>query len=353
MASKFGTVAEERQLFYNDIAQHNLSPLWESLHSLVPKTPKTPILPIKWDYDGVVRDRLLRAGEVVTAEEAERRVLILENPGLPGKASITHSLYAGLQLVKPGEVARAHRHTQSALRFVIEGGAAYTAVDGERTIMHPGDFVLTPSWRWHDHGNDSNEPIVWLDGLDIPTIGFFDAGFAETGESRSQMQLRSQDDSAVRYGNNMLPVDWKPGDASSPILNYPYERSAQSLYALSRNGDPDACHGYKMRFVNPASGSSPMPTISAFIQALPKGMTTAPYRSTDSTVFVVVEGEGESLIGDQRFIWKPRDIFVVPSWHQVTHSCHTSSTLFSFSDRSVQEMLGIWREARFENGNEL
>jgi hypothetical protein len=78
-------------------------------------------------------------GTLITAREAERRVLVLENPGLRGASSITRTLYAGLQLILPGEVAPSHRHTQSALRFVLEGKGAYTAVDGERASMHPGD----------------------------------------------------------------------------------------------------------------------------------------------------------------------------------------------------------------------
>ena len=336
----------ERQRFYDVIGDNHLAPLWERMHILVPKSPATPAMPVRWDYDGVVRQHVFRAGELVTAEQAERRVLILENPGLPGRASITHSLYAGLQLVKPGEIAPAHRHAQSALRFVIEGSGAYTAVEGERIEMHPGDLVLTPNWRWHNHGNESGQPMVWLDGLDIPIVDFFDAGFAETGRAASQVEVRPAGDSAARFGNNMLPVDWRPEDKASPILRYPYERSAETLAAMGRGSAPDACHGHKLRFVNPASGGSPMSTISAFIQRLPAGFETAPYRSTDGTVLVVVEGEGESWIGDQRFAWKPRDILVVPSWVPVVHQCRTEATLFSFSDRAAQEALGLWREQR-------
>ena len=143
------------------------------------RTPVTPALPANWDYDNVVRPYLMQAGGLITAKEAERRVLILENPGLRGQTCITHSLFAGLQLIMPGEVAPAHRHTQSALRFIIEGSGAYTAVEGERTLMQPGDFVITPSWTWHDHGNDTDRPMVWLDGLDIPIVRLFDASFAE------------------------------------------------------------------------------------------------------------------------------------------------------------------------------
>lgn len=332
--------------FYTDIGRHNLAPLWRELHTLVPTSPNTPAVPAKWDYDGQVRGHIFRAGELITAQQAERRVLILENPGLRGHASITQSLYAGIQLVKPGEIAPLHRHTQSALRFVIEGRGAYTAVDGERTLMRPGDFVLTPSWRWHDHGNESEEPIVWLDGLDIPIVSFFDAGFAERGNMASQIEERAPGDNNARFGNNLLPIDWKPQGQASPILNYPYERSRETLGQLAGSQDPDPCHGYKLRFINPASGGSPMPTIAAFIQMLPSGFSTTPYRSTDGTVFAVVEGEGESEIGGQRFGWKPRDILVVPSWHPVIHHCSAQATLFSFSDRAIHEKLGFWREAR-------
>ncbi|MFZ9137799.1 MAG: cupin domain-containing protein, partial [Hylemonella sp.] len=131
----------------------HLTPLWEVLHALVPPQPNSPCVSTLWRYEQV-RPFLQRAGELISAEEAVRRVLILENPGLRGKSAITQSLYAGLQLILPGEVAPSHRHTQSALRFIVEGTGAYTAVDGERTLMHPGDFIITPSWTWHDHGNE-------------------------------------------------------------------------------------------------------------------------------------------------------------------------------------------------------
>lgn len=337
---------EDRLRYYEALRGHNLSPLWEKLHALVPKVPATSAVAALWDYDGVVREQVFRAGDLVTAEEAERRVLILENPGLPGAASLTQSLYAGVQLVKPGEVAAAHRHAQSALRFVIEGRGAYTAVDGEKILMGPGDLILTPSWRWHDHGNDSGQPIVWLDGLDIPLVSFFSSGFAETGSRKTQEEIRPVGDSAARYGNNMFPVDWRPRDRASPVISYPYARSRETLETLLRNDAPDPCHGHKVRFVNPSTGGAPMPTISAFIQLLPSGFSSVPYRSTDATIFTVVEGQGETVIGGHSFRWKPRDIFVAPSWHTIIHRCESEATIFSFSDRTVQETLGIWREER-------
>ncbi|HEV8679235.1 MAG TPA: gentisate 1,2-dioxygenase [Stellaceae bacterium] len=335
----------ERQAFYDKIAPLNLAPLWEKLHQLVTPEPVTDCLPYVWHYRDV-RPHLMASGGLITAQEATRRVLMLMNPGLGGEASITGSLFAGLQLILPGEVAPAHRHTQSALRFIIEGSGAYTAVDGERTIMQPGDFVITPSWTWHDHGNDSTEPMVWLDGLDIQLVKLLNASFAEPGSDDVQQVTRPAGDSFARFGHNLLPVDWKPQVKTSPVFNYPYARSREALDALDRNGPPDPYHGHKLRYVNPANGESAMPTIGTFIQLLPEGFAGRPYRSTDGTVYVCVEGEGETRIGDTVLRWQPRDIFVVPGWMTHTHHAGEEAVLFSFSDRPVQEKLGLWREAR-------
>jgi gentisate 1,2-dioxygenase len=335
----------ERAAFYDELAPRHMAPLWEVLRGLVTREPETPCVPAIWHYDEV-RPYLMRSGALITAKEAERRVLILENPALPGKASVTHTLYAGLQLILPGEVAAAHRHSQSALRFVLEGQGAYTAVDGERTYMSPGDFVITPSWTWHDHGNDSDRPMVWLDGLDIPLVGFLDASFMEPGNAETQMVTRPPGDSLARYGAGLLPVDWQPTRPTSPIFNYPYARTREALAQMERQQDWDPCHALKLRYVNPATGGYAMPTMSTFMQLLPKGFAGAPYRSTDGTVFVCIEGKGETRIGDEVLSWGPRDVFVVPSWAPHRHRAVAESVLFSFSDRAVQEKLGLWREAR-------
>ncbi len=151
-----------RQDLYRRIEKHNFVPLWEVYHELIPDQPMTPCKPAIWKWADA-RPYLMEAGELITAKEALRRVLILQNPGMRGEACITQSLFAGYQLILPGEVAPSHRHSQSALRFVLEGSGAYTAVDGERTTMQPGDFIITPSWTWHDHGHEGSGPVVWQD----------------------------------------------------------------------------------------------------------------------------------------------------------------------------------------------
>jgi len=191
-------VPPERAEYYRRLGVQGLSPLWEVLAGLVPREPRSPCVPAFWRYD-VVRPLLMEAGALITAREAERRVLVFENPARPASSAITQTLYAGMQLILPGEVAPSHRHTQSALRFVVEGTGAYTAVDGERTPMTPGDFIVTPSWTFHDHGNSGDAPVVWLDGLDIPLISFFDAGFSERYPEERQPIAREPGDALARY----------------------------------------------------------------------------------------------------------------------------------------------------------
>ncbi len=340
-----GADTPARREFYARISRQNLTPLWLSLSSLVTPEPTSACEPASWAFVDV-RDAMLEAGALITAKEALRRVLVLENPGLRGQSKITTDLYAGVQMVLPGEVAPAHRHSQSALRFVLEGGGAYTAVNGERTVMHEGDFVLTPPMAWHDHGNEGDRPIFWLDGLDIPVVQFLDASFAEHHDHDEQPIVRPSGDSEARYGSNLLPVDYHGSGGASPIFNYPYARTREVLERLRRTSDWDPCHGLKVRYANP-DGGYPLTTIAAFIQLLPKGFTTADYRSTDATIFVAVEGRGQTTIGDDFIVnWQPRDVFVVPSWRRVRHTADHDSVLFSFSDRPIQEALRMFREER-------
>ena len=337
-----------RAEFYRRMDRDNLAPLWEVLHDLVIPQPKSAAVPALWKYRDV-RPYIQESGRIITAKEAIRRVLILENPGMRGQSSITRSLYCGLQLILPGEIAPSHRHTQSALRFIIEGSGAYTAVDGERTTMHPGDFIITPPWTWHDHGNDSDRPMVWLDGLDVPLVNTFDASFAENFPKDEQPLARPPGASPARYGGNVVPVDYAKRGKCSPIFNYPYERTRATLETMRKFEPWDPCHGLKVRYVDPTSGDFAMPTIGTFMQLLPKGFKTMHYRSTDGMVYSPVEGRGRTIVNGVALEWGPKDVFVVPAWAHHTHEADADAVLFSFSDRPAQQKLGLWREQR---GNE-
>ncbi|HEY6334670.1 MAG TPA: gentisate 1,2-dioxygenase [Alphaproteobacteria bacterium] len=335
----------ERDAYYARIAKDNLAPLWEVLKGLVPREPTVVEVPAIWRYNDI-RSAIMEAGNLISAEEAERRVLVLENPALRGMSRITMNMYAGLQLILPGEIARSHRHAASALRFIVEGHGAYTAVDGERTIMSEGDFVITPPWTWHDHGNESDAPMVWLDGLDLPLVNFLNAAFMEPYPEERQPVSRPEGDALARYGEGIVPDGYRGNGKCSPVFNYPYARTREALEKMRRTGEWDPCHGLKVRYVNPINGDYAMPTMGTFMQLLPNGFAATPYRSTDGIIFACIEGRGRTRVGDMVLEWGPRDVFVVPSWHWYTHEADSDAVLFSFSDRPVQEKLGLWREQR-------
>ena len=318
------TANPQRDQFYRSIEPESLAPLWLRLKTLVPREPTPTAVAHRWRYADV-RPRVLESARHITAEEAERRVLILENPGLRGSSQVTGNLFAGLQLIMPGETAPSHRHTQSALRFIVEGDGAYTMVDNQKVVMRPGDLVITPAWRWHSHGNDTAGPMVWLDGLDIPLAKYFGGTFREEAHERATA------------GDDPAPL---------PPIHFPYRDTRAALEAMRTGGRIDPHAGCVVRYLDPATGSWVMPTIATMMRLLPAGFTSAPYRSSDSMVFAVVEGRGAIDIAGAAFDLAPHDVAVVPGWLTYTIRADDDLVLFSYSERAAQDKLGFFREQR-------
>jgi len=328
-------------------AEH-LGPLWEVMRELAPREPISAALPMHWPSD-LLRRMALKAGDLISAENAERRVVILENPGLAGRSLITPSLYAGVQLILPGEIAPTHRHTASALRLILEGAGAFTMVDGEKVLMHPGDFIITPTWSWHDHGSDGDGPVIWLDGLDVPIVNMLSAGFSQEDVSKRQAVTYPEGDSLARYASGLVPINYRPKGVASPVFWYPFERTSEALHRMRRLEEWDESEGLRLAFTDPTTGGSPIKTMGAYMQLLPKGFTGTPIRSTDGTVYSVVSGKGYVKVGNAAWEVGPRDVFVVPSWIWHDFSAYEDMTLFSFSDRPLQQALGFWREERHQH----
>jgi gentisate 1,2-dioxygenase len=332
--------------FYGRLAEQSLAPLWEVMKGLVPVEPKPKMAAHLWRWD-MVRRHALEAAGLLTAEQAERRVLVLENPAFAGQSRATNTLYAGVQLVMPGEVAPAHRHTQSAMRFVLESARGYTAVNGERTTMEPGDFVITPSWSFHDHGNEGEQPVLWLDVLDVPVVSFFEAGFSEHHNAARQTLARPEGDALHRFGSGLLPMQAaSPYGMTSPVFSYPYTRTRPALAALADNGPLDPHWGAALRFANPLDGGWAMPTVAPWMVHLPAGFQGTPARSTDGLIVAVAEGRGVASIGDKELPFGPKDVFVVPNWTWRSFKAQEDVFLFVCSDRVMHEKLGLWREER-------
>jgi gentisate 1,2-dioxygenase len=323
-----------------------MAPLWKVMKSVVTKEPVTRCVPHVWHYNDV-KSLVLESGSLITAEEAQRRVLILENPAMRGESRATNTLFAGIQMILPGEVAPVHRHVSSAIRFVLDGEGAYTAVEGEKAFMSPGDFVITANWAPHDHGNPSDKPMLWLDVLDFPAVNFFEASFADYFDEKMQNTSRGDGDSLAFYASGVLP-DGTPAELNrSPVVNYTYARTRPILDRLKKAGSIDKSHGARVRYANPINGGPVLPTMGANLSLLPKGFAGGPYRATDGTIFVCVEGSGSTKVEDKTLEWGQNDVFVVPPWKRYSHHPSSESVLFSISDRPAQEALGIWREDKF------
>src|SRR5919202_5890136 len=193
--------------FYADLEDNFLQGLWRVQTQT--NEPRTAAVPHVWRGQ-MLRQQLLQAGELMTMDRsAERRVLLLVNPGLRAINAATHTLTAAVQMIKPGEIAPTHRHSATAIRFIIEGRGAYTTVDGEKLIMDAGDLILTPNWTWHDHGNETDTPIFWMDGLDRPLVANLNAMFFEPHADDRQAVTLPEDYSPRRYAGGHLRPTWE------------------------------------------------------------------------------------------------------------------------------------------------
>ena len=347
--------ADELASFYKDLESISSAALWTVQEETLVSEPKSKATAHIWRWKDL-RPRAMRAAQLIGTEDAERRVLMLLNPGLAGRVATTNNLFSGLQIVLPGEAARAHRHTPAALRFVIESDGGYTTVDGDKIPMHPGDLVLTPNWTWHDHGNDTGNPMIWLDGLDLPLTQLLEAVFFENFSEDVQPITQPTDSSLTRYGSGSLRPSWEsPTAAHSPLMHYPWDQTWAALQRLAPVADGSPYDGVILEYTNPNTGGPVMPTMGCHAQLLRPGEGTKAHRHTASTVYHVVEGEGYSIVDGQRLDWEDKDVFCTPGWAYHEHM-NTSSTrpavLFSFTDAPVLQALSLLREQPHPQGNQ-
>jgi gentisate 1,2-dioxygenase len=349
--AKTKTDQSDHQDYFDRIAEYGLTPLWQEFKSLMSPEPKVKSVPHCWHY-AKIREFLVEASTLITSEDAERRVLLLENPGMPGTNNVTETLLSGIQMILPGELAPSHRHIPSDARLILEGvDGAYTTVNGERLQMDFGDFIITPNWTWHDHGNHGDKPVVWQDILDTPLANAIGPMFIENYPNFTHPRGQPDDDSIHRYGANMRPVGITPETTMfSPLLRYTYAQSRASVDALAAADEPDPHFGVKMEYINPGTGGAAMATITVCLQRLAAGFETRPYQSTESTLITCIEGSAQVRIGNGEnklvFDFSERDIIVIPCWYPYSLKVNEDAYLFVSSDKVVQSKLGYWRELK-------
>lgn len=346
----------ELDAYYDALEASEMGPLWTVANRIEPWHPVPQSVPMIWRWADV-RPAILRAVDLVTAEAAGRRVIMLVNPGRREQSAAVGLLYSGIQVMKAGECATAHKHMASALRFIMEGTGAYTIVDGERMTLGANDFVLTPNGTWHEHGVDAaGSTCIWQDGLDIPLMNALDANFYTVHPELHQKTNRT-DSSARLYGAGFVqPSDLRRGwdKPYSPLLKFEWAPTYEALSKAAGASDGSPYDGIIMEYVNPLTGGPVMPTIGAAMQLLRPGEHTKAHRHTGSSVYHVAKGSGFSVIDGTRFDWRERDIFVVPSWAVHEHanaSERDDACLFSFTDLPVMRALGIYAEEAYaDNG---
>ena len=341
----------ELTAYYRELEKYDAAALWTVANKIEPWQPQSASVPVLWRY-GDLREHVLRSVELVSPEKAGRRVIYLNNPGRRDVSAAVGWLYSGLQVMHPGEVATAHAHSASALRFIMEGTGAYTIVDGHKMTLGARDFVLTPNGTWHEHGVEADgSPCIWQDGLDIPLVNALEANFFAVHPNLQQQTAYPVDDTTRTWGNpGLRPASgaWQKG--YSPLFKYEWEPTYESLqhYAKATEGSP--FDGILMNYVNPVTGGPVMQTIGASMQLLRPGEKTRAHRHTGSFIYQVAKGEGYSIIGGKRFDWQERDIFCVPSWAWHEHgngSASDDACLFCFNDLPVIEGLGLYREEAY------
>ena len=306
----------ELEAYYRALEGEELGALWNVANEIEPWYPQPKSVPTIWSWKRI-QPYVRKAAELVSAEKAARRVVMLVNPGRKEWSAAAGLLYTGVQVMNPGESASAHRHQASALRFVMEGRGAYTIVDGERLDLGARDFVLTPNGTWHEHGVDAGgTQCVWQDGLDIPLMNSLDANFYEVHPNVRQTP------SPLSRENWNKPY--------SPVFLYKWDESYKQLKKEKT-----------FEYRNPLTGGPVMPTMGARLDLIKE---TKPIRHTGSIIYQVATGRGWSEVGGKRFEWEEKDIFCVPSWTKYRHGAQGEAVLFSFNDLPAMRALGLYRE---------
>lgn len=339
-----GTLEELPSGYRAQLTASHLAPLWPLMREVLPHgRPLAATRAHLWPF-ARVRPLLLRAGELTPVEKAERRVLVLCDPGRgAGAMQATSTIYLGMQLLLPGEIAPAHRHTPSAARIVVEGEGAYTVVAGEKCRMQSGDVVLTPGGLWHEHAHEGTRPVIWLDALDLPLFVYLEGSYAEAGAATSPA-TRVESAMAEYSEAGLVPSRSSTrGAGSYPMLRYPWERTARALAALEAVSAPG--QPLELDYVNPETGASCLPTLGFTAMHLRPGETQlAPLRSS-SAAFHVVHGQGRSWVDGHEFVWGTSDTFSAPPFARIEHRAEgVPAALIQIHDRPLQERLGFYEE---------
>ena len=340
MTTELGRLEDLPADYREALARQNLVPLWPSLRAVLPPgKPQPRTRPTHWPYEAL-RPLLLQAGTLTPIEKAERRVLVLANPGHGlEKMQASAAIYLGMQLLLPGEWAPAHRHTPNAVRMIVEGEGAYTTVDGEKLTMSRGDLILTPTGLWHEHGHDGDAPVVWLDVLDLPVMVYLDISYVIQGAP----QPRDTRASAYAVPGVVPRLGGVRTSARHPLLRFPWDQTRDALSSLAATTPKDRL--VEVAYVNPETGGDALDTIAFSAIMLRPGESQRLTPASPARVFHVVEGAGRCQVDQRTIDFVQGDTFCVPGLARIELDNGGARSPLSFivADESpVHRKLGVY-----------
>ena len=340
----------ELRALYSGFEDESLIPLWTQLGDLMPIHPKSKAVPHVWKWDRLLPLAEASGDLVPVGRGGERRAIGLANPGLAPHAYVCPTLWAAVQYLGPRETAPEHRHAQNAFRFVVDGEGVWTVVNGDPVRMSRGDLLLTPGWCFHGHHNDTDNPMAWIDGLDIPFGQQMDVGFFEFGSDKVTDYSTPEFSRSERLWAHpgLRPLSGLEETVASPIAAYRWEHTDRALSEqlwLEDEGHPGVyAPGHAaMRFANPTTGGDVLPTIRCEFHRLREGAKTVTRNEVGASVFQVFEGTGAVVLNGERHALEKGDMFVVPSWIPWALEAGSQFDLFRFSDAPIMERLGFMR----------
>lgn len=342
----------ELEAYYKELETLGAGALWTVANDIEPWEPRSSSVPMLWKYDDL-RELVLKSSELVTPEQAGRRVVYLVNNKRKDVSAAVGWLYTGIQVTKPGESTSAHKHKASALRFIMEGEGGYTVVDGNKITFEVNDFVITPNSTWHEHGCDEDgKTCIWQDGLDIPLINALEANDYAVYDGKQPVEKPINQLPNSFSGSGIIPANFVWDKPYSPLFKYSWKMVYPALIEALKVNEINPFDGIIMQYCNPLTGGHVMQTMGASMQLLPAGFKGKAHKHTGSFVYQCAKGKGFSIIDGKRFDWKDRDIFCIPSWawHEHHNLSETEDAcLFSFNDLPVMEKLGLYQERALED----
>ena len=319
---------------YSDTLEKlSLAPLWAALHVLLPHERTTQVVPHHWRWADL-RAPLLEAARLVGIEQAERRVLVLVNPGLAGAYAATATLYAGLQIILPGrERAEPSPHAGRAPargrgpRRVHDGGRREVRDGAGRSHHHAADALARSRPR-----GDGARGLARRPRHPARARASTRAGPRACGPRRRPPRAPTR-----RRTSSRRPGSCRAARATrTPAIRRcagrgaPSRRRSRRWRRRRRRRRPSSsatstrarASGRSGRWDPRRSGCGP-------------ASGRAPSGGRASGVFHVVEGRGESLIGETLVTWEEGDCFVAPPWHWIEHRNHAAAApacLFHLTD---------------------